>query len=121
VQAGQALTRPGAPGRPGVWGSSRVEGWWGEWLIYVRQSGGDLFTADGRRSLLDSPEAINGLRFYLEKSDKHGISAPVGFEPLNGFVNERVAMILGGTSTTGSITTRCPGSTGMCSCCPWAP
>ena len=96
VQAGQALTQPGTLLNPGVWGSSRVEGWWGEWLIYVRQSGGDIFTADGRRCLLDSPEAINGLRFYLEKSTKHGISAPAGFEPINGFVNERVAMIVGG-------------------------
>lgn len=96
VRAGQALTKPGTPGNPGVWGSSRVEGWWGEWIIYVRQSGGDIFTADGQRCLLDTPEAINGLRFYLEKSTKHGISAPAGFEPINGFVNERVAMIVGG-------------------------
>lgn len=96
VQAGQALTQPGTLLNPGVWGSSRVEGWWGEWLIYVRQSGGDIFTADGRRCLLDSPAAINGLRFYLEKSTRYGISAPAGFEPINGFVNERVAMIVGG-------------------------
>lgn len=96
VRAGQALTRPGGPGRPGVWGSSRVEGWWGEWLIYVRQAGGTVFTPDGRRCVLDSPEAIAGLKFYYDKSEKHGISAPAGFEPLNGFVNERVAMILGG-------------------------
>lgn len=96
VRVGQALTQPGSTGKPGVWGSSRVEGWWGEWIIYVRQSGGDIFTADGRRCLLDSPEAINGLRFYLEKSTKYGISAPAGFEPINGFVNERVAMIVGG-------------------------
>lgn len=55
-----------------------------------------MFTPDGRRCLLDSPEAIAGLKFYHDKSEKHGISAPAGFEPLNGFVNERVAMILGG-------------------------
>jgi multiple sugar transport system substrate-binding protein len=96
VRAGQALTRPGTPDEPGVWGSSRVEGWWGEWLIYVRQSGGNIFTEDGRRCVLDSPEAINGLRFYLEKSSNYGISAPAGFEPVNGFVNGRVAMIVGG-------------------------
>jgi multiple sugar transport system substrate-binding protein len=96
VRAGQRLTRPASGDRPGVWGCSRMAGWWGEWLIFVRQAGGTVFTPDGRRCALDSPAAITGLRFYLEKSSKYGISAPAGFEPLNGFVNERVAMIMGG-------------------------
>jgi multiple sugar transport system substrate-binding protein len=96
VRAGQALTRAGRDGAPPVWGCSRVEGWWGEWLIYVRQAGGKAFSPDGRRCLLDSPAAIAGLRFYLEKSSKNKFSAPAGFEPLNGFVNQRVAMIVGG-------------------------
>lgn len=96
VRNGQALTRPATAGRPAIWGCSRVESWWGEWLIYVRQAGGKVFTPDGRRCLLDSPAAIAGLRFYVEKSSRHHFSAPAGFEPLNGFVNERVAMIVGG-------------------------
>lgn len=96
VRAGQALTHGPRDGQPGVWGCSRMEGWWGEWLPYVRQAGGKMFTPDGRRCLLDSPEAITGLRFYLEKATKHRISAPAGFEPVNGFVNQRVAMIVGG-------------------------
>jgi multiple sugar transport system substrate-binding protein len=96
IETGKALTRPASGDDPGVWGSSRVEGWWGEWLIYVRQAGGKAFTPDGRHCLLDSEAAISGLRFYLEKSSTHGFSAPAGFEPLNGFVNERVAMIVGG-------------------------
>jgi multiple sugar transport system substrate-binding protein len=96
VRAGRVLTRPAGPGRPGVWGCARVEGWWGEWLIDVRQAGGRVFTPDGRRCLLDSPAAIAGLRFYLDKSRKYGISAPPGFEPANGFVNQRTAMVFGG-------------------------
>jgi multiple sugar transport system substrate-binding protein len=96
VRAGQVLTHDGRAGTPPVWGSSRMEGWWGEWLIYVRQAGGEVFTPDGRRCLLDSAAAIAGLRFYLEKSSRYHISAPAGFEPLNGFVNQRVAMIVGG-------------------------
>lgn len=96
VAAGQALTRPGTADRPPIWGCSRVEGWWGEWLIYVRQAGGQLFSPDGRRCLLNSPEAIAGLRFYLEKSSKYHISAPAGYEPFNGFINGRLAMIVGG-------------------------
>ncbi|MDB6168844.1 MAG: N-Acetyl-D-glucosamine transport system, sugar-binding protein [Verrucomicrobia bacterium] len=96
VANGKQLTHAGTNGRPDVWGCSRVENWWGEWLIYVRQAGGKVFTEDGRRCLLGSPEAIAGLRFYEEKSSRHHFSAPAGFEPRNGFVNERVAMIVGG-------------------------
>ncbi|MDB6128052.1 MAG: N-Acetyl-D-glucosamine transport system, sugar-binding protein, partial [Verrucomicrobia bacterium] len=96
VTAGKRLTHAGVAGQADIWGCSRVESWWGEWLIYVRQAGGKVFTADGRRCLLDSPEAITGLKFYEEKSSRHHFSAPAGFEPLNGFVNQRVAMIVGG-------------------------
>ena len=96
VRAGQKLTRAPTATDPGVWGCSRMEGWWGEWLTYIRQAGGTVFSADGRRCVLDSPEAITGLRFYLEKSSKYHISAPAGFEPLNGFVNQRVAMLVVG-------------------------
>lgn len=96
MRAGQKLTRPATATDPGVWGCSRMEGWWGEWLTYIRQAGGTVFSPDGRRCVLDSPAAITGLRFYLEKSSKYHISAPGGFEPLNGFVNQRVAMLVVG-------------------------
>lgn len=96
VRAGQQLTRAPTAADPGVWGCSRVEGWWGEWLIYVRQAGGTVFSPDGRRCVLDSPAAIEGLRFYADKSNRYRISAPAGFEPPNAFVNQRVAMIVGG-------------------------
>ena len=109
MKAGQALTRPGTVDRPGVWGCSRVEGWWGEWLIYVRQAGGDIFTPDGRRCSLDSPAAIAGLRFYLEKSTRYGVSAATGFEPVNGFVNERVAMVFGGHVSSWVLYEQMPG------------
>ncbi|MBK8856126.1 MAG: sugar ABC transporter substrate-binding protein [Opitutaceae bacterium] len=96
VRNAVALTRPATADDPGVWGCGRQEGWWGEWLTYVRQAGGTVFTADGRRCALDSPEAIAGLRFFQEKALKHQYSAPAGFEPLNGFVNERLAMVMVG-------------------------
>ena len=96
VRAGEKLTRPATADRPAMWGCSRMEGWWGEWLTYIRQAGGTVFTPDGRRCVLDSPEAVTGLRFYLEKSSKYHISAPAGYEPLNSFVNERVAMLVVG-------------------------
>lgn len=96
VRAGVALTRPATTDDPGVWGCGRMEGWWGEWLTYVRQAGGTVFTPDGRRCALDSPAAIAGLRFFQEKALRHRFSAPAGFEPLNGFVNSRLAMLMVG-------------------------
>ncbi len=96
VRAGVALTRPATADDPGVWGCGRMEGWWGEWLTYVRQAGGTVFTPDGSRCALDSPAAIAGLRFFQDKALSHRFSAPAGFEPLNGFVNRRLAMLMGG-------------------------
>lgn len=96
VRAGVALTRPATADDPGVWGCGRMEGWWGEWLTYVRQAGGTVFTPDGRRCALDSPAAIAGLRFFQDKALRHRFSAPAGFEPLNGFVNHRLAMLMVG-------------------------
>lgn len=96
VRAGVALTRPATADDPGVWGVGRQEGWWGEWLTYVRQAGGTVFTPDGRRCVLDSPEAIAGLRFFQDKALQHHYSAPAGYEPLNGFVNRRLAMVMVG-------------------------
>lgn len=96
VQAGKALTRPATADDPGVWGCGRIEGWWGEWLTYVRQAGGTVFTPDGRRCVLDSPEAIAGLRFFQDLALRHRISPPAGYLPPNGFVNERLAMLMVG-------------------------
>jgi len=96
VRAGVALTRPATADDPGVWGCGRMEGWWGEWLTYVRQAGGTVFTPDGRRCALDSPAAIAGLRYFQDKALRHRFSAPAGFEPLNGFVNSRLAMLMVG-------------------------
>lgn len=96
VAAGIRLTRRGADGRVEVWGSNIMTGWWGEWLIYVRQSGGDLFTTDLNRCLLDTPEAIRGLRFYFDKIHTHGFAPRPGFGPELAFGSGKVAMDWGG-------------------------
>src|SRR3954447_17457537 len=67
LAAAKRLTRRGADGKVEVWGSTITTGWWGEWLICVRQAGGQLFTDDLNRCLLDSPQAIEGMQFYYDK------------------------------------------------------
>ncbi len=94
--AAQRLTRRGDGGKVEIWGSSITTGGWGEWLIYVRQAGGQLFSDDMNRCLLDSPEAIAGMRFYYDKIHKHGIAPRPGFGPDHGFASGKIAMELGG-------------------------
>jgi multiple sugar transport system substrate-binding protein len=96
LAAGKRLTQRGADGKVQIWGSTVTTGWWGEWLIYVRQAGGNLFTDDLNRCLLDSPEAIRGMQFYYDKIYKHGIAPRPGFGPDYGFMSGQVAMEFGG-------------------------
>ena len=96
ARAGRALTLRDPAGQVVQWGSTSVEGWWGEWLIYVRQAGGQPFSDDGRRCLLDSPEAVRGLRFFHEKVYRDGFSPPPGRGFPGGFAGQRHAMVLGG-------------------------
>ena len=96
VAAGKRLTRRDRHGNVEVWGTSITTGWWGEWLIYVRQAGGELFSEDMNRCLLDSPEAIAGMQFYYDKIYRHRISPQVGRGPDQGFMSGKIAMELGG-------------------------
>jgi multiple sugar transport system substrate-binding protein len=96
VAAAQRIMRHGAENKTEVWGSTITTGWWGEWLIYVRQAGGKLFTDDLNECLLDSPEAIAGMRFYFGKIYTSGIAPRPGHGPDFGFMSGKIAMELGG-------------------------
>lgn len=96
VRAAQKLQRVGPDGRVEIWGSQSAGGWWGEWMIYVRQSGGTLFSDDMNRCLLDTPEAIRGMQFYFDKIHKYRIAPRPGFGPEYGFISGKIAMEIGG-------------------------
>lgn len=66
-EAGRKLVRRDKNGRVTRWGSSITYGWWEEWLTYVRQAGGRLFDEKGERVVLDTPEAILGLKNWALK------------------------------------------------------
>lgn len=95
IQAGQALTLT-ENGKPTQWGASTVLGWWGEWLIYVRQNGGDWMVDD--RCVLDTPEAAAGVQFYFDKTTKgeYKISPSPSDDSFGGFAGGKVAMEVGG-------------------------
>jgi multiple sugar transport system substrate-binding protein len=88
ISAGQKLTKASQ------WGVASTPGWWGEWLIHVRQSGGDWLT-DGAVAL-DSPQAISGLTFFRDKVTKYKMSPGPKDDSLGGFSGGKTAMEYGG-------------------------
>jgi multiple sugar transport system substrate-binding protein len=96
IVAGEKLTTRDAQGAVSIWGSTIVTGWWGEWYILVRQSGGQLFNPQITRCELDSPQAIAGMSHYADKIFRYKISPQPGYGPANGFVSGKYAMEFGG-------------------------
>ena len=83
--------------RPGYseFGCYSIIGWWGEWLIHVRQAGGD-FMKDGQ-VVLNTSEAKEGLQRYVDKMyAENRISNRVGELDLGGFSGGKYAMNYGG-------------------------
>jgi multiple sugar transport system substrate-binding protein len=99
VRAGQAIVALNPPGvRPSqkLWGAQSVFGWWGEWLVFVRQAGGQFFDPAMKRCTLDEPAAVEGLRFYNDLVHAYRMNPAPGYGPANSFASGRVGMIYGG-------------------------
>ena len=96
VAAGRRLTIRNAQGAVVQWGCTSVQGWWGEWLTYVRQAGGQLFSANQRQCRLVSEESVRGMTFFYDKVYRFGISPPPGQEFPSGFAGGRYGMVVGG-------------------------
>jgi|APTNR8051073442_1049403.scaffolds.fasta_scaffold00293_11 multiple sugar transport system substrate-binding protein len=96
LAAGQAIMQLPDAGKGGVWGADLMTGWWGEWLIFVRQAGGRLFNDDLTECLLDRPEAVAGLRMYMDRVFKYRFAPESGFGPNNEFASGKLAMWYGG-------------------------
>ena len=83
------------------WGSDTLTTWWGEWLIHVRQSGGDLFDADGNVTF-DNQSCYDAMQIMYDKSygnealGRPKITVAPGETDFAGFQGGRVAMVYGG-------------------------
>ena len=93
VNAGQKLTKSSGSTST-QWGIASTFGWWGEWLIHVRQAGGE-WLQDGAVAL-DSPAAIKGLTFFRDKVSKYKMSPGPKDDSLGGFSGGKTAMEYGG-------------------------
>lgn len=95
LNAGKKLTI-GSGNSFSQWGSFSTIGWWGEWLIHIRQHGGEMMNAQGKVTL-DTPEALSGFQAYLDKmSGTNKISYRTGELELGGFAGGLTAMSYGG-------------------------
>lgn len=86
VRAGDSCTQ---------YGCYSTIGWWGEWLVHVRQAGGD-FMKDGQ-VVLNTAQAQQGIQRYYDKMfAENRISNRPGELDLGGFSGGKYAMDYGG-------------------------
>ena len=86
----------GSGGNYSQWGCYSTIGWWGEWLIHVRQHGGEVMNEEGLITL-DTPEALEGFQAYLDKmKGEDKVSYTVGELEMGGFAGNKTAMDYGG-------------------------
>jgi len=79
-----------------LWGTVNVDAY-NRWPAWVWGNGGDIFTPDVKRCIMDTPEAIGGLKFYVDLSlteevaPTPGESMGQGYEEM--FMARNAAMI----------------------------
>jgi multiple sugar transport system substrate-binding protein len=92
IPLAQRLTRRDSSGRPQLFGLLTE---FSRWQAFVWQWGGRLYSEDGTRCVIDSPEAIAGIQFLRDLVYKHRVMpSPV----------EEAAMATQGGWGTGTIT-----------------
>ena len=69
------------------------------WQVFVEflwENGGQIFSEDGTRSMLDSPEAVEALQFYCDLYNKYQVCPTAGMPVAGGaipvFASQRAAM-----------------------------
>ncbi len=83
------------------WGSSTVGGWWGEWLIHLRQAGSDFMNDEGYVTF-NTDEAKAAMQIWFDKAygneelGRPKISVAPGQADLGGFQSGKTAMEYGG-------------------------
>lgn len=95
LEVGKKLTY-GSGNSYSQWGSFSTIGWWGEWLIHIRQHNGEIMNESGEVTL-NTAEAISGFQQYIDKMNgDNKISYTTGELDLGGFAGGLTAMAYGG-------------------------
>jgi multiple sugar transport system substrate-binding protein len=106
LAACQALTRDSnGDGETDVFGFMNIAGWsqelsrpqYNRWPAWVWMNGGDVFTPDMSRCVMDTPQSIGGMQFLADLSLKHGVAPRPGEHfgkpPQELFVSRSLALI----------------------------
>jgi multiple sugar transport system substrate-binding protein len=79
----------------------------GAWTAMVWGNGGELVSADGKRLLLDSPQAAAGVQFAADMVNVHHVAPPPeiagGPDPAQLFKEQKVAMLPAPSSLASSL------------------
>ncbi len=67
--------------------------WWAYWAPFVRGYGGDLLSADGRKSTLSSPESRAGFQAYIDLWTRHKVARGLNARGGDCFVEQRCAVM----------------------------
>ncbi len=96
----KALTKKDASGKTSQWGFIATD--WPPVQMFIWQAGGDVITADRKSSPIDSPEAIEGIKFRLSLSYNPEFSPSTDIVKDQGFGEMfkagKVAMFMGGAA-----------------------
>lgn len=93
----RALTRDtDGDGRPDVYGTANPNAY-NRWPAWVWMNGGEILTPDGKRCLMDTPDSIGGLKFYVDLSrEQHVAPTPgqtLGQDFQDMFASQRAGII----------------------------
>jgi multiple sugar transport system substrate-binding protein len=93
LRASTALTKRDPDGKTSQLGTGRPD-----WVSWIWSNGGDLYTADGTKMLIDQPPALEALTWLQEAVHKQRV-APTNAEQndatLSAFENGRVGTVFG--------------------------
>lgn len=96
LETARRLTRDiDGDGRTDVFGFCTIDSY-NRWPAWVWNNGGRIFSEDGKRCVMDSPESIEGLRFYVDLSCREKVAPTpgqtMGQEQTDLFASQVVAM-----------------------------
>ncbi|HEV2123385.1 MAG TPA: sugar ABC transporter substrate-binding protein [Chloroflexota bacterium] len=78
IEAAKRLTKASGDPASSQYGINLNWTWWAEYVPWMRGYGGDMVTADGKKSTLDSAGAIEGIEAMASLVTKHQIAPPIG-------------------------------------------
>lgn len=92
----KAITRAGTGGKPDTWGFV-LTNWESNLYTFMRQFGGEFFTPDHAKCILNNPENAEALQFAVDLIHRHKVAPPPeNFDSWIGFRQGKVGVAFEG-------------------------